>query len=268
MKTIIITGANRGLGRETARKLAQDSQRIILACRNTAQGEAVRQEISRETGNPHLHVLYLDLENRVSIRNFVAEFARLYGHLDILINNAGISHSDKKISDDGLNPIIGPNYFGTFLLTELLQPCLVQGGKILFLTSNIYKIGRYSLAKLEQYHWFKAYAVSKLMIIHYAVYLARSHPEWFIYLIHPGVVRTGIMYSNKWYDFLIKLMLSPAFISVEQGADTTVYLANQPGRQDWSGRLFARRSIQKIPEKFLQPADMDSLYRYSLQLMQ
>jgi NAD(P)-dependent dehydrogenase (short-subunit alcohol dehydrogenase family) len=124
---IIVTGANAGIGRETARGLAKLGHTVIMVCRNAQAGEAVRQEIVAQTGNQAVEVMKCDLSSQQSIRRFVADFTAKYPRLDVLINNAAnFDHTLKQptLTEDGVEVILATNHLGPFLLTDLLLDML------------------------------------------------------------------------------------------------------------------------------------------------
>ena len=140
MRTIIITGANSGLGFETAKKIAKDKNyQVILACRNIDKGSNAKEEIATITGNNNVKVLELDTSSLKSVRNFVEEFKKLNKKIYGLINNAGISpmgHDGNSV--DGVEIVCATNYLGHFLLTNLLLPYMENNSKILNVTSDMH----------------------------------------------------------------------------------------------------------------------------------
>jgi NAD(P)-dependent dehydrogenase (short-subunit alcohol dehydrogenase family) len=151
-KVIIITGANAGIGRETARGLAQLGHTVIMVCRNTPAGEAVRQEIVAQTGNPAVEVLKCDLSSQQSIRQFVADFTAKYPRLDVLINNAAnFDHTLKKptLTEDGVEVIFATNHLGPFLLTHLLLDTLKASAPARVLTVASQGLVMYPFLSIE-----------------------------------------------------------------------------------------------------------------------
>ena len=140
MRTIIITGANSGLGFETAKKIAKNKDyEVILACRNLEKGNNAKEEIIKETDNQNITVLELDTSSLESVRNFVDEFKKLDKKIYGLINNAGISsmgHDGNSI--DGIEIVCATNYLGHFLLTNLLLPYMEDNAKIFNITSDMH----------------------------------------------------------------------------------------------------------------------------------
>jgi NAD(P)-dependent dehydrogenase (short-subunit alcohol dehydrogenase family) len=126
-KVIIVTGANAGIGRETARGLARLGHTVVMVCRNVQAGEAVRQEIVAQTGNQTVEVMKCDLSSQQSIRQSAADFMAKYPRFDVLINNAAnFDHTLKKptLTEDGVEVIFATNHLGPFLLTNLLLATL------------------------------------------------------------------------------------------------------------------------------------------------
>lgn len=264
----IVTGGNRGIGRETVLGLAAKKYTVIMACRDTISGESVCAEIKQISNNENVFVMKLDVSSKVSIKDFVSNFISRFGKVNILVNNAGISSSQKKETIDGIEINIGTNYFGTFLLTYYLLPYFEKGAdnRIVNLTSNIYVNGLFDISKINTYHWVKAYAVSKYMILLFTLKLADYLKDSTIKVnaVHPGVVRTSIMYNKRWYDLIIKLILQPFFIDVEEGAKTSIYLATSDEVNISSGGYYIKCKKKQIPKKYINVNKMNELWEYSI----
>nr|XP_020655872.1 retinol dehydrogenase 12-like isoform X4 [Pogona vitticeps] len=121
-KVVVITGANTGIGKETARELARRGARVIMACRDTAKGEAAACEIRTETGNQEVIVKEMDLSNSKSIRKFAENFLKEEKKLHILINNAGAMMGHYTKTADGFEMHIGVNHLGTGVTANALHP--------------------------------------------------------------------------------------------------------------------------------------------------
>nr|CAD7452038.1 unnamed protein product [Timema tahoe] len=119
-KTVIVTGANTGIGKETARDLARRGARVILACRNVDKANTARDEIVASTGNQDVLVRKLDLASLSSVREFSKHILESEPRLDVLINNAGVAGIDKIMTEDNLVLGMQANHFAPFLLTNLL----------------------------------------------------------------------------------------------------------------------------------------------------
>ena len=119
-KTVIITGANTGIGLETAVDLAKRNARVILACRSVERGETAAVEVRKRSGNDNVVFVQLDLASLDSVRKFAANILEEEPRIDILINNAGILSPSFTKTADGIEATFAVNHLGHFLLTNLL----------------------------------------------------------------------------------------------------------------------------------------------------
>ena len=126
-KTVIVTGVNTGIGKETARDLAERGAKVILACRNLEKGKKACDDIIASTGNAIVEVQHLDLSSLASVRKFALNIINTEPRLDVLINNAGATRVKQKITEDGLLLGMQVNHFGPFLLTCLLTAMAYPG---------------------------------------------------------------------------------------------------------------------------------------------
>ena len=140
MKNVIITGANSGLGFETAKKIAKEKEyRVILACRNEEKAAAAKQRIIAETGNENVETMVLDTSLLASVRAFAKEYLSKYNSVDTLINNAGISAMrGSGLTEEGFEIVFATNYLGHFLLTQLLLPYFAKKGRIINVSSDMH----------------------------------------------------------------------------------------------------------------------------------
>uniref|UniRef100_A0A2K5QRF9 Retinol dehydrogenase 11 n=1 Tax=Cebus imitator TaxID=2715852 RepID=A0A2K5QRF9_CEBIM len=125
-KVVVVTGANTGIGKETAKELAQRGARVYLACRDVQKGELVAKEIQTMTGNQQVLVRKLDLSDTKSIRAFAKGFLAEEKHLHILINNAGVMMCPYSKTADGFEMHIGVNHLGSGVTTYSVHPGTVQ----------------------------------------------------------------------------------------------------------------------------------------------
>ena len=139
-KCVIITGANSGLGFETARKVAvQPDFKVILACRNLEKAAAAREKIVAETGNEDVLTLPIDTSSLSSVRAFAEAVIASGEKVYALVNNAGIPGAGNSgITEDGFELLFATNYLGHFLLARLLLPWMENGGRIFNITSDIH----------------------------------------------------------------------------------------------------------------------------------
>lgn len=119
-KIVLITGANTGIGRETAKELANRGAHVYMACRDLKKCEEAREEIVLESLNKNVYCRQCDLSSFNSIRQFARNFQKEQPRLDILINNAGVMRCPKSATTEGIELQLGVNHMGHFLLTSLL----------------------------------------------------------------------------------------------------------------------------------------------------
>jgi len=142
-QTVIITGANSGIGKAATRKFAMEGHTVIMACRNHEKSQPVRDQIAAETGNERVYLEEVDMSSFESIRNFCSMYREKYQELDILIHNAAyFNHgASYKQSPDGIEITFATNVAGPFLMTMLLRDLLAKSkdARILHAGSNIIK---------------------------------------------------------------------------------------------------------------------------------
>ena len=136
-RSAIVTGANNGLGYETALALAGKGCAVVLACRNMGKATEAKSRIHAQFPNAQLECMPLDLSSLRSVREFAAAYAASHQRVDLLINNAGIMMPPYGLSEDGFENQFAANYLGHFALTGLLLPLIgnVAGGRVVSLSS-------------------------------------------------------------------------------------------------------------------------------------
>ena len=252
-KIAVVTGANTGIGRETARALAARGARVVLACRNVAKAEEARQDIERETGG-QVEVMELDLASFASVRQFARELAAKFAKLDILVNNAGLAFLPRQLTVDGQEQVMQVNHLSHFLLTNLLLDLLKAAGKarVVNLSSVTHSWAKQGIQwddlKWEQkpFDSWAAYSQSKLANLYFTRELARRHSNTGLtaYAVHPGAVGSDLM---RVYDDKIPAFLKPKLIclrdyflkSPEGGAQTSIYCAVEHSLESETGKYYA-----------------------------
>lgn len=233
-KTIIVTGANTGLGLSDARLLAQKGAAVILACRNIEKGEAAAQSIRAIVPNADLRVWALDLSSMASVREFAARCEKECERVDVLINNAGVMMPPKMETADGFELQFGTNHLGHFLLTGLLLPLLnkAPAPRVVSLSSIAHRSGRIDFDNLNAergYSKWKAYAQSKLACVMYAVEfqrrLERSGSKIISVAAHPGATKTELARYGVLMSFMMWLMRAQ---TPDEGAMPTLRAATDP----------------------------------------
>lgn len=246
-KTVIITGANGGIGTETTRSMAKRGARVIMACRNIETATAIKDEIVKETGNTNIVVKKLDLSSQQSIRDFAADINKNERELHVLIHNAGLALGVKSHeSVDGVELTLATNHYGPFLLTHLLIDLLKRTApsRIVIVASEMYKVCSVNLNKMNPIGYVPAfwlYYVSKYLNIYFARELARRLEGTGVTAnsLHPGMIDTGIWRNVPFpFKYPIKLMVRTFFKTPEQGAQTTIHLAVSEELNGVNGKYF------------------------------
>ena len=232
-RTVLITGANTGIGRATAQALAARGATLYLACRSEARARPVMAEIAQTTGNESLHLLALDLADLSSVRACADAFLATGAPLHVLVNNAGLA-GKRGMTPAGFELAFGTNHLGPFLLTSLLLDRLRQSApaRIVTVASDAhYRVDGINFDAVRRptrtRTAFHEYSVSKLANVLHAVELARRLDGSGVttYAVHPGVIASDVWREVPWpIRPLMKLrMRSPA-----EGAKTPVYCATAP----------------------------------------
>lgn len=274
-KIVIVTGANAGIGKATAAQLCDRGATVILACRCKERGEAAIRELSCVDGRC-MELMPLDLADLDSVRAFAKAFAEKYDRLDALINNAGILARRRAQTKQGFEMSFGVNYLGAFLLTMLLLPLLEKGeqGRIVMMTSVAHGWGDVRFDDLNftrGYNRFAAYGHSKLCNLLFTRALAEKLREKesrvTVNAVHPGVVATDIVVNRttgqfRWVATLMKLL----FMTSDEGAKTSVYLACDPTLDRVSGEYFYRCKIEPSSANSKNVSSANRLYDVSLAL--
>jgi NAD(P)-dependent dehydrogenase (short-subunit alcohol dehydrogenase family) len=276
-KVVIVTGANRGIGVHVANALATQGVTLVMACRDLAASEPVRDRIRTESRNEEIELLHLDLASLRSVRAFVDVFTAHFPKLDILINNAGAFSMARRETEDGFELSIGVNHLGPFLLTNLLLPSLRQasGARIVNVVSDAHSSGRLVLDDLHyrrrRYDGFPAYAASKLAAVLASQELAeRLRGEGIsVVAVHPGHVATGMWAfwpEGSLRQRLLSRFLRPLLISSEQGAEPVIHLAAIEDIGDLNGKYFYGMQMREPSPKCNDRALQVELWRVSEEL--
>jgi NAD(P)-dependent dehydrogenase (short-subunit alcohol dehydrogenase family) len=225
-RTIVVTGANSGLGEVTARELAGRGATVVLACRDTAKGDAAAAGMSGD-----VTVRPLDLADLASVRGFAAAT----GDIDVLVNNAGVMAVPSKRTADGFELQLGTNFLGHFALTGLLLPKIAD--RVVTLSSPAHRIGRIDLDDLNwerrRYRRWGAYGQSKLADLIFAYELHRrltaaGSPVRSV-AAHPGYASTGLQsHTESFQDKGMALGNRLLAQSAEMGALPSLYAATAP----------------------------------------
>ncbi|KAM9236251.1 retinol dehydrogenase 13-like [Leptosomus discolor] len=232
-KTVIVTGANSGIGKCVALDLARRNARTILACRSRELGQAAVEEIRAATGNPAVLLRLLDTSSLASVRAFAQAVLREEKRLDVLVNNAGATGLPFAVTPEGLEQTFATNYLGPFLLTNLLLDLLKASAPARIVNVSSFRHsagiadGRYLTGQERPGGFDAAYNSTKLMNVLFTAELARRLQGTGVTAnaLSPGVVSTSIMRHFGWAIRTLFTLIRPFIKSVEQGAASTIYCA-------------------------------------------
>lgn len=260
-KTVVITGGNAGIGKQTAIDLAQRGARVIIACRNEHKAKKALQEIRRKSGSNDVQYYHLELSDLESIREFAKKFLEEQPRLDILINNAGIGRTLGQLTKQNYDMTFGVNHFGHFLLTMLLLDRLKKcsPSRIVTVSSLAHSMVSGEMdfkpgpASDVKYPGLSGYDRSKLANIWFTKQLSNQLEGTGVttFCLHPGLVRTSIFQtayeagSPLWRFIMFTFASLILGINEEAGAQTTIYCAIEPSITNQSGGYYDNCKLTK-----------------------
>jgi NAD(P)-dependent dehydrogenase (short-subunit alcohol dehydrogenase family) len=232
-RTAIVTGANTGIGLETARMLALKGADVVLACRSVEKAEAAATRIRDEKPKGRVSVAALDLSDLESVKSFAESFAKAHARLDLLVLNAGVMVPPLSRTKQGFELQIGTNHLGHFALTGRLMPLVLAtaGARVVVVSSGVHHMGKIDFADLSwekrSYSPWMAYSQSKLANLLFALELQRRLPSGSdvrVTAAHPGWTATDLQRTAASARFF-----NPMFaMSPDRGALPTLRAATDP----------------------------------------
>lgn len=250
---ILVTGSTDGIGRETARLLAQQGARVVVHGRDPTKATDVVRELQDLGSEPMPAPVVADLASLAAVRAMADELLARDEPLDVLLNNAGVYMRERKLSADGLELTMAVNHFAPFVLTHRLLPALQRAAapRIVNVSSVAHTRGRIDLDDLQlerAFGGYEAYATSKLANVLFTVELAErlaaerlavdpakgSGPATTVNALHPGVVSTKLLLEG----FGMQGSDSPT-----KASQTSVYLSLSPEVDGVTGQYFSNRAV-------------------------
>ena len=229
MKTVLVTGANKGIGHEVARQLAAKEFHVFVGARNAKAGRKAAEGMAKQTGKATF--LEIDVSDNESVTNAAREFSKIADHLDVLVNNAGIivdgDDAILEVSDDLLRKTLETNTLGPLRVTRAFTPLLRKSKAPRVI--NVSSGGGQLTGGADG--WAPAYCISKTALNGVTVQLAAALPKFAINSVCPGWVRTDMGGKN-------------ASRSVQEGGDTIIWLASE-APHDLTGKFL--RDRKEIP---------------------
>lgn len=279
-KTVVITGANSGIGLETARVLALHKATVVMCCRSMDKGEKAVQGILAKDAEAKLSLQQLDLASLASVRKAAEELNEKLGQIDVLINNAGIMATPYGTTKDGIEQQLGTNHIGHFLFTNLLLDkvrAAGPGARIVNLSSSAHNMcgvhfddisGKGTWAQSFMGKW-KAYGQSKTANILFSVELAKRLKDEGITVnaCHPGVIATNLTQYMSAPERAFASLASVFYKTTGQGAATTVYLATAPEVAEITGKYFADCNLLEAKAYAMDEENAKKLWEVSEQII-
>jgi NAD(P)-dependent dehydrogenase (short-subunit alcohol dehydrogenase family) len=249
-RTVVVTGATRGIGKESARQLLRMGADVVLVGRDAAKLASTEEELARERPGGAISRVRCDFASLASVRSAGSELLARHPQIHVLLNNAGALNTDRKTTEDGHELTFQSNHLGCFLLTHLLRPALEKSGtpartaRIVNVASAIHTRGAIDWADLgcanKPYAGMSVYATSKLMNVMFTYELSRRLAGTHVTAncLHPGVIGSGFGDHNTgWFGFGVKLV-TPFLKTPVTGARTNVFLSSSAEVEGVTGRYY------------------------------
>lgn len=271
-KTVIVTGANVGIGKATAAGLAKAGARVFFACRSRAKTLPVIEELKRSTGNDDLHFLELDLADLRQVKACAKGWLATNDRLDVLVNNAGLVRV-RELTAQGFEMTFGVNHLGHMLLTLLLEPALVKAApsRVVVVASRAHERTRQPIdyaaveRPLASFTGWPEYTRSKLANVLFTFALARRWKDKgvHLYALHPGVIASELwrVAPTPLRQLARALMRTP-----EEGATASLHCATSPAAGNETGRYYHEDGSHRVASPLaLDEAAQERLWAWSME---
>lgn len=252
-KIVIITGANKGIGKVAAKQIAKLGAKVYMACRSLDSADKAREEIANETGNQNVFVRHLDLASVESIIHFADQFKKEETKVDVLINNAGLWTKTKKLTDINVEQTFAVNVLGPQLLTKLLIDALRNGSPSRIINTASHFTGGLVIDDINfekrKFNETVAYKQTKqanrMLTREWARRLKKDNIA--VYSLTPGFIPDTELFREQsvFGKLLLKVFALIEGRTIEEGADTIVWLASSEIISGSNGGFFNRRKEEK-----------------------
>ena len=244
-KVCLVTGATDGIGKVSARVLAELGAKVIIVGRNPEKSAIVLAELRSISGNENIDLLMADLAVMQEVRDLAEQVISRYDRLDVLLNNAGGYFTKHEITSDGLEMTFALNHMSYFLLTNKLMELLKYSApaRIVNVSSDAHygvNIEFENLNGEQEYKAWKAYQKSKLANVLFTYELLKKVPgNITVNCLHPGFVATNFGHNNGgFFGPVLKIAQRISAIDPEEGAKTSIFLCSAPEVKGVSGKYF------------------------------
>jgi retinol dehydrogenase 14 len=259
-KVVLITGSTDGIGRQAALELASMGATVFVHGRDKARGENVAEEIRKATGNQNVNLLIADLSSLKQVRRLASDVLDRCSRLDVLVNNAGVFMTERRLTSDEFETTFEVNHLAPFLLTNLLLDLLKKSApaRIITVSSVAHTRGVMDFENLQSeknFGGYSAYARSKLANVLFTIELAERLAGTGITsnCLHPGVIGTKLLRTG----------FNMQGASTADGAETIVYLASSPEVEGVTGLYFENKRQTPSSQVTYDPVLRKKLWKLS-----
>ncbi|HIN25849.1 MAG TPA: SDR family oxidoreductase [Candidatus Marinimicrobia bacterium] len=244
-KVCLVTGATDGIGKVSARVLAEKGAKVIIVGRNPEKSATVLAELKSSSGNENIDLLMADLAVMQEVRDLAEQVISHYDRLDVLLNNAGGYFAKHELTSDGLERTFALNHMSYFLLTNKLMELLKSSApaRIVNVSSDAHygvDMDFENLNGEQEYKAWKAYQKSKLANVLFTYELLKKVPaDITVNCLHPGFVATNFGHNiGGFFGPVVKIAQRISAIDPEEGAKTSIFLCSAPEVKGVSGKYF------------------------------
>ena len=272
-RTVLITGANSGIGFVTAMELAKKGARILMVCRDATRGTQARAAVAEAASGEAPELLLADMSSQQAIRALADDLRRRFSKIDVLINNAGGMFAERAFTVDGIERTFATNHLGPYLLTNLALDLVRAGsaGRIINVAAEVYpsRLDFDNLQGERSYGFLSAYFRSKLENIIFSLDLARRLKDTGVTVncMSPGPARTRFGDNMTGLAGLLPRLAKRLMPSPAKGARTLIYLASAPDGDSISGRFFLHQRAPPTKPVTSDPQVAARLWRVSAELV-
>jgi len=269
-KICLVTGATSGIGYEAALALARSGATVVLTARDKTRGETAREAIRAAVSGAEVEVLPCDLADLASVRAAAAEFKKRHNRLHVLLNNAGVWHTSRQVTKDGLEGTFAANHLGPFVLTNLLLDVLKASApaRVVNVSSSLHSRGRMNWDDLQmekRYDGTAAYSNSKLANVLFTRELSQrlKGARVTVNSVHPGVIATSL---SRELPKVVRWALPYFLATPAEGARPLVRLCTDEDVEVTTGRYFDKLKEKKASPEALDDAAAARLWKVSEEL--
>lgn len=270
-KVCVVTGGNRGIGYEIVKGLAAEGAKVVLVSRDAQRGQAAVDQISAEHPQANLTLLQGDLGSIASVRQLANDLLAQCPTIDVLVNNAGLWPTKKRLNEDGLEMAFMVNFLAPFLLSHLLKERLIASApaRIVHVNAGLYVRGKVDLQKTPvgaDFGRIQTYCNTKLcgvLTLAQEAAMFEQHAVT-VNMVHPGVVNTDLGQMGGVLGWLMK-QIKRSWMTPQQGAVAPIWLATAPELADTTGQYFDEKERSPLNATAQNDALSHDLWQWAMQ---